>query len=73
MQKIYFHNYRGSKKKDEEVRSRETKKLTTPQKVNINKLLNRIKINEVSKRRENLFLLSIVTFIIGSVSILILF
>ena len=73
MQKTYFHNYRESKKKDEEVRPRETKKLTTPQKVNINKLLNRIKINEVSKKRENLFLLGIVTFIIGSVSILILF
>ena len=73
MQKIYFHNYRESKKKDEEVRSTETKKLTTPQKVNINKLLNRIKINEVSKKRKNLFLLGIVTFIIGSVSILILF
>ena len=73
MQKKYFHNYIGSKKKDEEVRSRETKKLTTPQKVDINKLLNRIKINEVSEKRENLFLLGIVTFIISSVSILILF
>ena len=68
---MYLHNSKVFKKTKEEVRLRETKKLTIPQNVDINKLLNRIKINEINKKRENLLFLGIGTFIVGAVSILI--
>ena len=71
MQRMYLHNSKVFKKTKEEVRLRETKKLTIPQNVDINKLLNRIKINEINKKRENLLFLGIGTFIVGAVSILI--
>tara|TARA_B100000787_G_C16174363_1_gene288175 strand:- start:167 stop:388 length:222 start_codon:yes stop_codon:yes gene_type:complete len=72
MQKEYFHNFKAFTLKDKKKAPTENIEISVSQRVDVNKLLNRIKINESNKKKENFLLLGIGTFIVAAISIIIL-
>ena len=64
MEKNYFHNNRSLDENLNEIRSSQRKYTDKKKVVDINKLLNRVKINESDKKKKN------ITFILSTLSCL---
>ena len=64
MEKNYFHNNRSLNENLNEIRSSKRKYTDKKKVVDINKLLNRVKINESDKKKKN------ITFILCTISCL---
>ena len=64
MEKNYFHNNRSLDENLNEIRSSQIKYTDKKKVVDINKLLNRVKINESDKKKKN------ITFILCKISCL---
>jgi hypothetical protein len=63
MQKSYFHNGKIIKETIEERVSPQTSIISPKKIVDINKLLNRVKIEKQNKKKENFILIGVVCFI----------
>jgi|TARA_B110000444_G_C18707872_1_gene532249 hypothetical protein len=73
MQNDYLINKKSIKLKQEIKTLTSIEFLPKNKSVNINKLLNRVKINEKKKKKENILMLGIATFIVGCSGIIIFF
>ena len=73
MENDYLINKRSIKLKQEIKTITSIEFLPKNKSVNINKLLNRVKINEKKKKKENILMLGIATFIVGCSGIIIFF
>ena len=73
MENDYLINKRSIKLKQEIKTLTSIEFLPKNKSVDINKLLNRVKINEKKKKKENILMLGIATFIVGCSGIIIFF
>ena len=73
MENDYLINKRSIKLKQEIKTITPIEFLPKNKSVDINKLLNRVKINENKKKKENILMLGIATFIVGCSGIIIFF
>ena len=73
MQNDYLINKKSIKLKQEIKTLTSIEFLPKNKSVDINKLLNRVKINEKKKKKENILMLGIATFIVGCSGIIIFF
>ncbi|MDC1159213.1 hypothetical protein OAS96_00660 [Candidatus Pelagibacter sp.] len=73
MENDYLINKRSIKLKQEIKTITSIEFLPKKKSVDINKLLNRVKINEKKKKKENILMLGIATFIVGCSGIIIFF
>ena len=64
MEKNYFHNDRSLDENLNEIRTSQRKYTDKKKVVDINKLLNRVKINEIDRKKKN------ITFILSTLSCL---
>ena len=64
MQKSYFHNDRSLDENLNQTRTSQRKYTDKKKVVDINKLLNRVKINEIDRKKKN------ITFILSTLSCL---
>ncbi len=62
MTKSYFHNYRSTSEIKNEKRLSQTLNVETQNAVNINILLNRVKIEKKNETRRKIFFFSFTTF-----------
>ena len=62
MTKSYFHNYRSTSKIENKKRLSQTLNVETQKSVNINILLNRVKIEKKNETRRKIFFFSFTTF-----------
>ena len=65
MQKVYFHNGKSIDQNINTKRLSEAQHISERQVVDINKLLNRVKIERKDRFKKNFFLFSILTLAIG--------
>ena len=71
MYKTYLHNYRGSDVQEKKISKNEYKKNVTN--VDINKLLNRVKVNNIDKIKKKFILLAASSSIVGLMGIFVFF
>ena len=65
MRKVYFHNEKSIDQNINTKRLSEAQHISERQVVDINKLLNRVKIERKDRFKKNFFLFSILTLAIG--------
>ena len=70
MQKYYLHNYKVSSDEIEKKRTTILQK-KQPTNVDINRLLNSVKINEKNKKKERLVFFGLATLLVGVMGIFI--
>ena len=72
MRKVYFHNGKSIDQNINTKRLSETQNISEKQVVDINKLLNRVKIDQKNETKRKIIFYSLTTFVLGLFSTLIM-
>ena len=65
MKKTYFHNHKSFKKNKDKINITQSFKMDTKSVVDINILLNRVKIAEKNETKRKIIFFSLVTFVLS--------
>lgn len=65
MKKTYFHNHKSFKKNKDKIKITQSFKMDTKSVVDINILLNRVKIAEKNETKRKIIFFSLVTFVLS--------
>ena len=66
MQKIYFHNNKHISEKNDQKKTISVEQFNQNRKVDINKLLNRVRLEKKSETKKNILVYCLVVLAIGS-------
>jgi hypothetical protein len=70
MQKIYFHNNKHISEKNDQKKTISVEQFNQNRKVDINKLLNRVRLEKKSETKKNILVYCLAVLVIGSFMIL---
>ena len=70
MQKIYFHDNKHNSEKNDQKKTISVEQFNQNRKVNINKLLNQVRLEKKSETKKNILIYCLVVLVIGSFMIL---
>ena len=66
MQKIYFHNNKHISEKNDQKKTISVEQFNQNRKVDINKLLNRVRLEKKSETKKNILVYCLAVLVIGS-------
>ena len=70
MQKTYFHDNKHNSEKNDQKKTISVEQFNQNRKVNINKLLNQVRLEKKSETKKNILIYCLVVLVIGSFMIL---